>query len=102
MKKKHEVINGQRISVWENKNCVDKYTVVFLDDQYPHNQATYVAYLAMSGRPFYPQGFCQRGEMNIDAVAYKGRGGCFNKRIKFADHLPADCQRAAFQDMGEA
>jgi hypothetical protein len=36
--------------------------------------------------------------MKIWDVQYKGRGGCFDKRIKFAD-LPADCQKAVLQDL---
>jgi hypothetical protein len=93
MRRKHELINGQKLSVWESKNCFDKYTVVYLDD----NLNT-VNYLAMSENPFHPQGFCQHGDMDINAVAYKGRGGCFDKRIKF-DELPEDCKKAVLQDL---
>ena len=101
MKRKHEIINGQNISVWESKNVVDRYTVVFLDDVFKHPahyNNEYVPYLAMSGAPFHPQGFCQHGEMQLSAVAYKGRGGCFDKRIKFVD-LPEDCQKAVLHDL---
>jgi len=93
--KKHETIDGRNISVWDDGNTViDHYTVVFLDDEKNRK----VPYLAMNDTPFHPQGFCQYGEMPIDAVAYKGRGGAFKKRIRFED-LPADCQKAVKQDL---
>jgi hypothetical protein len=100
MRRKHEVINGHKISVWDCPKFIDRYTVVYLDDifQHPaHHNAEYVNYIAMSDNPFHPQGFCQHGEMPINSVQYKGRGGCFDKRIKFAD-LPPDCQKAVLQD----
>ena len=82
-------------------NEVDRFTVVYLDDQHPHpahNYENYIVYLAMNETPFHPQGFCQHGEMPLSAVAYKGRGGCFDKRIKF-DDLPEDCKKAVYQDL---
>jgi hypothetical protein len=97
MKRKHEVINGHNISVWEDRNVMDKYTVVFLDETYDNGK---VAYLGMNETPFHPQGFRQHGEMDLYAVAYKGRGGAFEKRIKFSD-LPLDCQKAVLQDLSE-
>ena len=95
MRRKHEVVNGHKISAWENKNCFDKFTVVYLDEIDKRGK---VQYIGMSEHPFHPQGFCQHGEMNINAVQYKGRGGCFYKRIKFAD-LPAGCQKSVIQDL---
>jgi hypothetical protein len=95
MRRKHEVIEGRKISCWDDgENFVDRYTVVFLDEQ----ERGRVSYLAMSEAPFHPQGFGQHGEMHLDAVAYKGRGGAFSKRIKF-DDLPADCKKAVIQDL---
>lgn len=94
MKKKHETINGVNISVWDNKNFIDRYTIVFLDDIINGK----VSYLTMNDYPFHPQGFCQHGEIEISAVQYKGRGGCFDKRIKF-DDLPEDCQKAVLNDI---
>jgi hypothetical protein len=95
MRRKHELIEGQSISCWDDsEKFVDRYTVVFLDEEKDGR----VSYLAMSEKPFHPQGFGQYGEMQIDAVAYKGRGGAFLKRIKFSD-LPEDCQRAVIQDI---
>jgi hypothetical protein len=95
MRRKHEEINGHKISVWDCPKFIDRYTVVYLDNPYPNGN---VDYLAMNEQPFSPQGFGQHGEMKIDAVQYKGRGGCFDKRIKFAD-LPTDCQKAVLQDL---
>ncbi len=95
MRRKHEVVNGHKISVWESKNCFDKFTVVYLDEIDNRGK---VQYIGMSEHPFYPQGFGQHGEMEINAVQYKGRGGCFDKRINFAD-LPADCQKAVIKDL---
>jgi hypothetical protein len=95
MRRKHETINGHNISVWDDGNkTIDRYTVVYLDNVYDGN----VVYLAMDAMPFFPNGFCQHGEMPLDAVAYKGRGGAFEKRIKFND-LPIDCQKAVLQDL---
>ena len=95
MRRKHELIENRLISVWDDGDSVaDRYTVVFLAEE----TRGQVPYLAMSANPFHPQGFGQHGEMQIDAVAYRGRGGCFKKRIKFAD-LPADCQRAVVNDL---
>ena len=95
MRRKHEVVNGHKISVWENKNCFDKFTVVYLDEI---DKSGKVQYIGMSEHPFHPQGFGQHGEMDINAVQHKGRGGCFDKRIKFAD-LPEGCQKAVIQDL---
>jgi len=98
MRKKHEVIKGHNISAWDDGDLVvDRFTVVFLDDE---DERGNVPYLAMSAYPFHPQGFGQHGEMKIWAVAYRGRGGAFKKRIPFAS-LPADCQKAVLQDLGE-
>lgn len=94
MRRKHEVINGHKISVWDCPKFIDRYTVVYLDNPYDNGN---VDYLAMNEQPFSPQGFGQHGEMPLCAVQYKGRGGCFDKRIKFAD-LPPDCQKAVLQD----
>jgi hypothetical protein len=101
MKRKHEIINGCPISCWQDNDCFDKYTVVYLDEVFKHpahHYIDYVMYVGMSENPFHPQGFCQHGEMPINAVQYKGRGGCFQKRIKFAD-LPSDCQKAVLNDI---
>jgi hypothetical protein len=100
MKRKHENINGHNISVWDDPKFIDRFTVVFLDETFKHpahNNVEYVNYLVMNETPFHPQGFCQHGEMPLSAVAYKGRGGCFIKRIKF-DDLPEDCKKAVYQD----
>ena len=95
MRRKYETINGHKISVWDDGDeTIDRFTVVYLDEIDHRGK---VQYLAMSSHPFHPQGLVQHGEMDIWAVAYKGRGGAFKKRIKFAD-LPEDCQKAVKQD----
>jgi hypothetical protein len=96
MRRKHETINGNHISVWFSKDSNDCYTVVYLDTEDNGD----VDYLAMSADPFGPQGFCQHGVMPLSAVQYRGRGGAFDKRIKFTD-LPVDCQKAVLQDLKE-
>jgi hypothetical protein len=96
MKRKHEMIEGRPISVWDSGDkFADRFTVVYLDEI---DERGNVQYLGMSADPFHPQGFGQHGEMHLDAVAYKGRGGAFNKRIKF-DDLPAGCKKAVIQDL---
>lgn len=95
MRRKHEMVKGRPISCWDNgEKWADRFTVVFLDEITGNK----VNILAMGPTPFHPQGFCQHGEMDISAVAYRGRGGAFDKRIKFAD-LPPDCQKAVIQDL---
>jgi hypothetical protein len=96
MRRKHELINGHHISCWDyDEACFDRFTVVYLDTRDDRGN---VQYLAMGARPFHPQGFCQHGEMPIHNVAYRGRGGVFDKRIQFKE-LPPDCQRAVLQDL---
>jgi hypothetical protein len=96
MRRKHEMIEGKAISIWDDGDkWADRYTVVFLDEIDPRGN---VGYLAMGATPFHPQGFCQHGDMNIGDVCYKGRGGAFTKRIKFND-LPEDCQKAVIYDL---
>jgi hypothetical protein len=36
MRRKHEVINGHKISVWDCPKFIDRYTVVYLDNPYPN------------------------------------------------------------------
>jgi hypothetical protein len=96
MRRKHETINGHNISAWDDGDkVIDRFTVVYLDEI---DERGKVQYLGMSTNPFHPQGFGEHGEMDINAVQYKGRGGCFNKRIKF-DSLPDDCKRAVYNDL---
>jgi hypothetical protein len=95
MRRKHELINGHPISCWESGKVADRYTVVFLDTR---DERGRVQYLGMSADPFHPQGVGMHGEMPIHNVAYRGRGGVFDKRIQFKD-LPPDCQRAVLQDL---
>lgn len=49
--------------------------------------------LAMSARPFHPQGFCQHWETS-------GPVSGMGKRITFSE-LPADCQKAVVSDYKE-
>ena len=96
MRRKHEVVAGARVSVWDNGDrWADRYTVVYLDEV---DERGRVPYLAMSAAPFSPQGVGMHGEMPIHLVQYEGRGGVFRKRIRFAD-LPTDCQKVVIQDL---
>lgn len=91
----------------------DRYTAVFIGraakmrghgsqpDQWP--------YLAMSARPFHPQGFGQHGHSNGQPCDVRpgswggpaiGQKGHLGRRIAFTD-LPADCQKAVLQDYRE-
>ncbi len=100
MRRKHETVGGRPISCWDNGDkYADRYTVVYLDEVDPATRR--VQFVGMSAAPFHPQGFGQHGEMPLDAVAHKGRGGAFAKRIGFAD-LPEDCRRLVRQDLGAA
>ena len=93
--KKHEMVLNQKISAWDNDNTFDRYTVVYLGTE---DRQGNVLYLSMSHNPFHPQGFCQHGDMPVRNVAYKTRGGCFDKRIPF-DALPEDCQKAVLIEL---
>jgi len=98
MRRKHEVVDGARISVWDDgPKWADRYTVVYLDDAL---DGLYVPYVTMGADPFCPLGFCQHVEMPLPHVAYRGRGGVFDRRIAFAD-LPVDCQRVVHQDLSQ-
>lgn len=88
MRRKHEVVDGAHISCWDCPQFADRYTVVYLDDS---PAPGWVSIACMSAAPFRPQGIGMHGEMPLNAVQCKGRGGVFDKRIRFAD-LPADCQ----------
>jgi hypothetical protein len=99
MRRKHEVIDGHNISVWDSgKKVIDRYTVVFIDNVYDNGN---VSYLGLNETPYSPnRGFCQHGEIPLSNVAYKGRGGVFEKRIKF-DSLPDDCRKIVIQELKE-
>ena len=44
MRRKHEVINGHHISVWDSgKKVIDRYTVVYLDNVYDNGHVDYLA-----------------------------------------------------------
>ena len=90
MRRKHELVGGHKISVWDFGGTGDRWAVIDLESGDSCNSGN-VMYLAMSGHPSNPQGIGQTGEMPLSAVQYMGRGGSFTRRIRFAD-LPADCQ----------
>jgi hypothetical protein len=96
MRRKHEMIEGRPISVWDSGDkFADRFTVVYLDEI---DERGNVQYLGMSAAPFHPQGIGLHGEKPIHCVQYKGRGGVFDKRIHFSD-LSQDCQRAVKNDL---
>jgi len=92
MRRKHEVVEGRRVSCWWSRGGADEFTVVDLDSL----DNGRVSYIAMDGAPFFSQGMGFSGEMPLSMVQYKGRGGAFDRRMKFAD-LNEDCQRCARQ-----
>jgi hypothetical protein len=67
MRRKHEVIDGHRISVWDDPQYADRYTVVDLDSL---DERGKVQYIGMSADPFNPQGIGMCGEMRVHDVAY--------------------------------
>jgi hypothetical protein len=73
----------------------DRYVVVFT-----HAQSFYTPrwfpYVAMSARPFHPQGFGQHGE-NEHTPVDRPNYGHLGKKITFKD-LPPDCQRLVLRD----
>jgi hypothetical protein len=94
---KYELVDGHKVSVWDDgPKANDRYTVVDLDYIFDHPiHGKSVQYLGMNDSPFLPNGgVALSGDMPLSAVAYKGRGGAFTKRISFSD-LPLDCQKAA-------
>jgi len=93
MKRKHEIVNARRISVWWSNHCLDQWTVVDLDSL---DKRGMVSYIAMSNDPFHPQGVGITGEMPLCRVQYQGRGGAFDRRVKFSE-LNEDCQQCARQ-----
>ena len=93
---KCEVVNGQRISCWHDKGCFDEWTVIYLDQE----ENGGVPFRGMSEHPCHPQGFGQWGEMHLSNVGYKGRGGCFDRRVAFAD-LPPDCKKLVLSDIAD-
>jgi hypothetical protein len=95
MRRKHEIVEGRRVSCWWSKDVADEFTVVDLDSLDSLDNGM-VSYIAMDGAPFFSQGMGFSGEMPLSRVQYKGRGGAFDRRMKFAD-LNEDCQRCARQ-----
>ena len=93
------------VSVYDNGGkTIDRYTVVYepymLEEEggFGGEQPVFT-YVAMSGAPFHPQGFCQHGE----TVGFRPTtcwGSPMGRVIAF-DKLPADCQRAVRRDLEE-
>jgi len=74
---------------------IDRYTVIFTKANCFMGERGRVPYLAMSGAPFHPQGFCLHCESRepLDIPTY----GHLGKKIKFAD-LPAACRKVVIRD----
>jgi hypothetical protein len=70
---------------------VDRYTVIFTN-----LKLGVFPYLAMSGAPFHPQGFCQHGETRGKA-ADRPSYGHLGSKIDFLD-LPEDCRKVVLSD----
>lgn len=75
-------------------DTADRYTVLYGAPFWDLGYGREIPYLAMSGAPFHPQGFCQHGQMPAHNRAALG------KKIRFTD-LPADCQHAVKQDCAD-
>jgi hypothetical protein len=86
---RHEKVNDHPIICYDNGGrSFDRYTTMFLHiTGWRHGE---FCYLAMSERPFHPQGFGQHG--------YGCVGRHLGKRIPFST-LPPDCQKAVLQDL---
>ena len=82
-----EVINNSKIVCYDLARGVDRYTVVYLDQ--PEDRGCY-ACVAMSAKPFHPQGFGQHAMCRV--------GSHLGKIIPFAA-LPLDCQKLVRQDL---
>ena len=101
----------ESLAIFDNGGeTFDRYTVVYLDEPAgsdPYGNARWL-YLAMSERPFHPQGFGQHGEIDLFPSQLKqlrkGKGqrlfSYLGKRINFED-LPEDCKKAVGQDLEE-
>ena len=86
---KSETVLKRQVACYDNGGrSFDRFTVVFLDC--PERGWRQFSALAMSERPFHPQGFGQH------CTAVPGRH--LGRRIPFAT-LPADCQKAVEQDL---
>ena len=78
---------------YDGQGSIDHFTVVFTGN-YPGRQGL-CRYLAMSGAPFHPQGFCQHGES--ERVIDRPTCSHLGRKIHFLD-LPGDCQLAVLQN----
>lgn len=99
-----------KLAVFDNGGeSLDRYTVIYIGKDYriSHPYRSYLyPYLAMSDRPFHPQGFGQHGEIEIFPndmrQLRKGKGqklfSYLGKRINFND-LPEDCQKLVNIDL---
>lgn len=76
----------------EWRGSADRYTVVY-DGETDGRGQTFYPYLAMSERPFAPQGIGIHGE-----TPFRLTRGDGERCIAFED-LPEDCQRAVRQDL---
>lgn len=82
-------VGKQRIKVYDNGGeTVDRYTVVYLDQETQHSKL-FECY-GLSVRPFHPQGFAQHGT----CIA----GAHLGKRIPL-HYLPFDCIQAIYNDL---
>jgi hypothetical protein len=85
----------RRVCVYDNGGeAADRYTVTFpgVKGMSP--------YLGMSGAPFHPQGFCQRGERQDNQRIDVPGNSHLGRRIPFHE-LPEDCQKAVLQEYAD-
>ena len=83
-------------TIWDDDSTIDRYTVVF----YPSGD-----YIAMSGLPHHPQGFCQHGSgIDVKDIYFDPDYKCthcyLGKRIKLTD-MPEECQAIVLKEDAE-
>lgn len=89
--------NGVLLIADNGGKTLDRYTVFYTPytiDNGTGRMETYFPYMAMSGAPYHPQGFCQHGELRHRYTVW----GTGEKVLEMAD-LPEDCQRAIQEDL---
>jgi len=78
----HEVVEGERVKVYDSGGCADRYTVALLHWDWD-KMGPYYPCLGLSSAPDHPQGVSQFGHCLL--------GRHLGKRIAFAD-LPENVQ----------
>lgn len=81
------------VGIYDNGGkTIDRYTVVY--EPYEMDGRIHFPYVGMSGAPYWPQGYCQHGEV-VDQRPRKH----WADRVVNLEDLPKDCQRVVLQDV---